>query len=262
MNGKLEITFLGTGTSQGVPVIACKCHVCMSDDFKDVRLRSSIMFRLNHENYIIDTGPDFRQQMLVNKVDSVKAILYTHEHKDHVAGMDDVRAFNFIEKRDMEVYCSAAVEKALHREFFYVFTENKYPGVPSVKINLIENRPFYLGSNKIVPVEVIHYKMPVFGFRIDDFTYITDAKTVSEEERVKIRGCKVLVVNALRKEEHISHFNLEQALAFIDDIGPEKAYLTHVSHLFGRHEEIEVLLPKNVFVAYDGLKIELDRETT
>jgi len=258
MNGKLEITFLGTGTSQGVPVIACKCHVCMSDDFKDVRLRSSIMFRLNHENYIIDTGPDFRQQMLVNKVDSVKAILYTHEHKDHVAGMDDVRAFNFIEKRDMEVYCSAAVEKALHREFFYVFTENKYPGVPSVKINLIENRPFYLGSNKIVPVEVMHYKMPVFGFRIDDFTYITDAKTISEEERVKIRGCKVLVVNALRKEEHISHFNLEQALELLEELKPKQALLTHISHYMGLHDEVNKELPAYVNLAYDGQVIHLN----
>lgn len=253
-----KVTFLGTGTSQGVPVIACDCDVCLSDDSKDDRLRCSVLIDFNGKNYVIDSGPDFRQQMLRANVQSLEALIFTHEHKDHVAGMDDVRAFNFKQKRDVEVFCNEAVEEALKREFYYVFTANKYPGVPSVNLNRIDKEPFQINDMPVVPIEVMHYKMPVLGFRIGDFTYITDAKTVSEEERTKIRGTKVLVVNALRKEEHISHFNLEQALAFIQDIGPEKAYLTHISHLFGKHQDIEAELPENVSVAYDGLQIEFD----
>lgn len=255
---KYKITFLGTGTSQGVPVIACNCDVCASENSKDKRLRSSILVSVNDENYVIDTGPDFRQQMLSNNVKMVNGVLFTHEHKDHVAGLDDVRAFNFITEEDMQVYCSKEVDKALHQEFHYIFAANKYPGVPSVNINLIKNEPFSLNGNLVVPIEVMHYKMPVFGFRFDDFTYITDAKTVSAEERNKIRGTKVLVVNALRKEEHISHFNLEEALDFIRDINPEKAYITHISHLLGTHNEIEKWLPENVFAAYDGLVVNMD----
>jgi len=255
---ELSITFLGTGTSQGVPVIACDCKVCSSTDSKDNRLRSSILISTRDENFVVDTGPDFRQQMLKNKVKSLKAVMFTHEHKDHIAGLDDVRAFNYAEKRDMEIFCSEDVEEALHREFHYVFATNKYPGVPQVNINIIENKPFNIGELSVVPIAVKHYKMPVFGFRFDDFTYITDAKTVSSKERDKIRGTKVLVVNALRKNEHISHFNLEEALDFIKDINPETAYLTHISHLFDTHKEIEKLLPENVFVAYDGMKINMD----
>ena len=255
---ELEITFLGTGTSQGVPVIACDCPVCQSSDPKDKRTRSSIMFSVNGENYVVDTGPDFRAQMLRENVQSLRAILYTHEHKDHVAGMDDVRAFNYKEQRDMEIFCSERVEEALIREFYYVFESVKYPGVPSVNINRIENNAFTLPcGEEITPVEVMHYKMPVLGFRIKDFTYITDAKTVTESELEKVKGSKVLVVNALRKNEHISHFNLDEALAFIEKVKPEMAYLTHISHLFDSHEEIERELPKNVRVAYDGLKINL-----
>ncbi|GAB5418721.1 MAG: MBL fold metallo-hydrolase [Crocinitomicaceae bacterium] len=253
-----KVEFLGTGTSQGVPVIACDCNVCQSKDSKDNRLRCSMLIEFNGKNYVIDSGPDFRQQMLRANVQSLEALIFTHEHKDHVAGMDDVRAFNFKQKRDMEIYCNTSVEKALKREFYYVFEANKYPGVPSVRLNLIHKEPFAINDMPVIPVEVMHFKMPVLGFRIGDFTYITDAKTVSEEEREKIRGTKVLVVNALRKEEHISHFNLEQALAFIKDIGPEKAYLTHISHLFGTHEDIEKELPKNVSVAFDGLQLEID----
>lgn len=253
-----NVTFLGTGTSQGVPVIACNCDVCSSKSPKDDRFRCSILIEYEGRNYVVDSGPDFRQQMLRANVQSLEALLFTHEHKDHVAGMDDVRAFNFKQKRDMEVYCSEAVEKALKREFHYVFEANKYPGVPAVNLNRIDKKPFTINNMPVIPVEVMHYKMPVFGFRVGDFTYITDAKTVTEEEREKIRGTKVLVVNALRKEEHISHFNLEQALAFIEDIGPEKAYLTHISHLFGKHEDIEKELPENVHVAFDGLRLELN----
>lgn len=255
---ELEITFLGTGTSQGIPVIACDCVVCQSADPRDNRTRSSILISVNGENYVVDTGPDFRAQMLRENVKSLRAVLFTHEHKDHVAGMDDVRAFNYKEKRDMEIFCSERVEEALMREFYYVFESIKYPGVPSVNVNRIENNAFMLPcGERIIPVEVMHYKMPVLGFRIKDFTYITDAKTVEDSEVEKVKGSRVLVVNALRKNEHISHFNLDEALDFIEKINPEMAYLTHISHLFDSHEEIERELPKNVRVAYDGLKINL-----
>lgn len=259
-NSKLKITVLGSGTSQGVPVIACDCKVCASKDSRDKRLRSAIMLSYEGENFVIDSGPDFRQQMLVNEVKTLSAIVYTHEHKDHLAGMDDVRAFNFVSKKPMKLYCSDRVEAALRREFYYVFDRNRYPGVPTVTLKRIEKeKPFKLGKHLIVhPIEAMHFKIPVMGFRIGDFTYLTDAKTVSEEERKKIRGTKILIVNALREEHHVSHFNLEEALAFIEDIQPETAYLTHISHLFDTHEEIEKKLPKHVSVAFDGLNFEID----
>ncbi|MDC1403008.1 MBL fold metallo-hydrolase [Crocinitomicaceae bacterium] len=255
----MKITLLGTGTSQGVPVIACGCVVCSSENPKDKRLRCSVLLTFDDKNYVIDTGPDFRQQMLRAEVQSLEAVIYTHEHKDHIAGMDDVRAFNFKQKRDMEVYCNAEVETALKREFYYVFNDIPYPGIPKVNINPIANKAFQIDDVLFTPIQVMHYKMPVFGFRIGDFTYITDAKTVAPEEREKLKGTKVLIVNALRKEEHISHFNLEQALTFIEEIGPEKAYLTHISHLMGKHDEVEKLLPANVRIANDGMEIILDR---
>ena len=254
----MKITILGSGTSQGVPVIACECGVCQSLDPLDHRLRCSIMISSEDQNYVIDTGPDFRQQMLKHKVKSLRAIIFTHEHKDHLAGMDDVRAFNYREQRDMEVFCTKAVETALKREFHYVFSSERYPGVPSVNLNIIVNQPFKLPDGPIlIPIEVMHYKMPVFGYRIGDFTYITDAKTISDQELEKVKGTKILVVNALHHSEHISQFNLEEALAFIEKVKPDIAYLTHISHLFGTHKEIEALLPENVFAAYDGLVIEL-----
>ncbi|MFA7273379.1 MAG: MBL fold metallo-hydrolase [Crocinitomicaceae bacterium] len=254
---KMKVTFLGTGTSQGVPVIACDCIVCQSSDPKDNRLRSSVMLSFNEKNYVIDTGPDFRQQMLKERVQTLSAVVFTHEHKDHVAGMDDVRAFNFKENRDMQVYCTQEVQHALKREFSYVFNDNPYPGIPKVHVNLITNQPFVVEDLEFIPIEVLHYKMPVFGYRIGDFTYITDAKTIPKIEIEKIKGTRILVVNALRLTEHISHFNLEQALAFIDEIKPEKAYLTHISHLLGLQKEISKILPENVDIAYDGLTIEV-----
>lgn len=254
----MKVTFLGTGTSQGVPVIACDCEVCRSEDPRDKRLRSSVMITIDDKNYVIDSGPDFRQQMLRENVQSLEAVLFTHEHKDHLAGLDDVRAFNFKFQRDMEVFCSERVEEALRREFHYVFAPNPYPGIPKININRIEWNPFLINGNTFIPIKVLHHKLPVTCFRISDFTYITDAKTISSEEKEKIRGTRILVVNALRKTEHISHFNLEEALEFISEINPEKAYLTHISHLFDKHEEIEKLLPENVFVAYDGLQFEID----
>jgi phosphoribosyl 1,2-cyclic phosphate phosphodiesterase len=249
----IKVTVLGSGTSQGIPVIACNCEVCQSNDLKDKRLRSSIMLTIEGKNYVIDTGPDFRQQMLRENVQSLEAVIYTHEHKDHIAGMDDVRAFNFKEKRDMEIFCNAAVETALKREFYYVFSENPYPGIPKVNINQIDINPFTVGNLEFTPIEVMHYKMPVLGFRIGDFTYITDAKTITQNEKDKLRGTKVLIINALRITEHISHFNLEQALEFIAEIQPEKAYLTHISHLLGKQAEVQKVLPENVEIAYDGL---------
>lgn len=252
----IELTFLGTGTSQGVPVIACECGVCMSSDPKDKRLRTSAMISHNGKNIVIDSGPDFRQQMLREKVLDIEAILYTHEHKDHVAGMDDVRAFNFKHEKDMPVYVNEDVEKALLREFPYVFADFKYPGIPKVKVHKIDkNARFQLIDLDITAIEVMHYKLPVLGFRFGDLTYITDANFISEEEKEKIRGSKVLVLNALQRDTHISHFTLQEALDFIDEIKPEKAYLTHVSHRMGSHEEASALLPDHVFFAYDGMKV-------
>jgi phosphoribosyl 1,2-cyclic phosphate phosphodiesterase len=254
----VKITVLGSGTSQGVPVIACSCDVCNSTNTKDKRLRSSILIETKGFNIVIDTGPDFRQQMLRENVQSLDAILFTHEHKDHIAGLDDVRAFNFKQGDDMQIFCDKNVKKALEREFYYVFSEIKYPGIPKLKINLIDKSKFTLfNSIEIQPIEVMHYKLPVLGFRFGDFTYITDAKTVSEEEKIKIKGTKILIVNALHRSNHISHFNLEEALAFIKEMKPEKAYLTHISHLFGKHEEILKELPEHVSICFDGLKIVL-----
>jgi len=254
----IKATILGSGTSQGVPVIACDCHVCQSKDSKDKRLRSSILIDIDGKNYVIDSGPDFRQQLLRAEIKNLEGILFTHEHKDHVAGLDDVRAFNYRQGKPMDIYCTDRVEQALKREFHYVFSQERYPGIPELKLHRIENKPFELHPGcEVIPVEVMHYKMPVLGFRIKGLTYITDAKTVAEEELSKLKGTEVLIVNALHHSPHLSHFNLTEALEFIDKVEPKKAYLTHISHLFGKHEEIERILPTNVFPAYDGLQIEL-----
>ena len=254
----MKLTFLGTGTSQGVPVIACDCGVCLSADIRDKRLRSSVMITINNLNYLIDCGPDFRQQMLREEIQDIRAILFTHEHKDHIAGMDDVRAFNFKHQKDMDVYCDMNVQKALLREFPYVFSDNKYPGVPEVNIHQINsNESFNIDGNLFTPIEVMHYKLPVLGFRVNDLTYITDAKTISRKEIEKIKGTRVLVINALRISEHISHFNLNEALSFINEVKPEVAYLTHVSHLMGRSEDVEKQLPDQVILAYDGLQVDI-----
>lgn len=254
----MKITVLGSGTSQGIPVIACDCAVCTSADPKDNRLRCSILIEYKGENYVIDAGPDFRQQLLREKVKTLRAVIFTHEHKDHMAGLDDVRAFNYIEDRDMEIYCTAEVEAALRREYHYVFSPDRYPGIPQLKINRIHNAPFTLPNGLVLePVEVMHYQLPVFGFRMGEFAYITDAKTVAEKEVQKLKGVKILIVNALRKEPHLSHFNLDEALDFIEKVNPEKAYLTHISHLFGTHAEIQAMLPANVHVLYDGQVFEV-----
>jgi phosphoribosyl 1,2-cyclic phosphate phosphodiesterase len=251
----MKVRFLGTGTSQGIPVIACECRVCKSLDFRDKRLRTSVQIEVDGLSIVIDTGPDFRQQMLAAHITQLDAVLFTHEHKDHTAGLDDVRAYNFKDDSDMPVYAMERVANNIKKAFDYIFAEHKYPGIPRVVLHLIENAPFYINKTQIVPIEVMHYKLPVFGFRIKDFTYITDAKTIAEREIQKIKGSKILVVNALRKEEHISHFNLEQALDFIRQIKPQKAFLTHLSHNMGLHKEVSAELPDNVYIAYDGLEI-------
>lgn len=250
------LTFLGTGTSQGVPVIGCDCSVCKSLDYRDKRLRTSALLQLNnHKHIVIDTGPDFRQQMLRENVQKVDAIFYSHEHKDHTAGLDDVRAFNFKHKIDMPIYADERVVTQLKQEFSYIFSDNKYPGVPKVVVNKITNAPFEFEGETIIPIEVMHYKLPVFGFRIKDFTYITDANSISDIELEKIKGTKTLVLNALRIEKHVSHFNLEEALELIEKIKPKKTYLTHASHYLGLHSEISSKLPSNVELAFDGLKL-------
>lgn len=251
----IKITFLGTGTSQGVPVIACECTVCQSENEKDKRLRTSIHLEIKGKSFVIDTGPDFRQQMLRAKIKHLDAVIFTHEHKDHIAGLDDIRAFNFLQKKDMDVYASKRVQEKLKKEFDYIFADFKYPGVPQICLHTIENKPFKANGVSFLPIEVMHYKLPVLGFRIGDFTYITDANYISKQEKDKIKGSKILVLNALRKTKHISHFNLKEALDLIEEIQPEKTYLTHISHLMGKHEEVQKELPENVFLAYDGLII-------
>lgn len=251
----MTVTFLGTGTSQGVPVIACHCPICTSADPRDQRLRSSIMLSHNDRNVVIDTGPDFRQQMLRARVQRLDGVVFTHEHKDHIAGLDDIRAFNYFQREKMNVYCTEAVEIALKREFAYAFSDFKYPGIPEIELNRIDNAPFDVAGMHLSPIEVIHMKMPVFGYRIGDFTYITDANYISESEKEKIKGCKILVLNALRREKHPSHYTLDEALALVEELQPEQTYFTHISHQLGLHEEVSKELPDNVHLAYDGLTI-------
>jgi len=253
----MTITFLGTGTSQGVPVIACQCEVCTSSDQKDNRLRTSVLIETADKNVVIDSGPDFRYQMLRKKVKKLDAIVFTHEHKDHIAGLDDVRAFNYRQQKDMDVYATIDVQNAIIREFSYIFSIIKYPGIPRVNLIEIDSKPFNIGKTTWIPIEVLHYKLPVMGFRIEDFTYITDAKTISAEQLNKIRGTKVLVLNALQMSSHISHFTLEEAIEIALDIKAEQTYFTHISHLMGKHADTSVILPPGIMLAYDGLRIEI-----
>lgn len=253
----MKITFLGTGTSQGVPVIGCECEVCRSLDFRDKRLRVSVLVEVDGKNLIIDAGPDFRQQMLQERVKHVDAVLFTHEHKDHTAGLDDIRAYNFMQHMDMPLYADQRVFNQLRQEFSYIFTNSTYPGVPRVELHPIHNAPFEVQGISVNPIAVMHHKLPVFGFRIGDFTYITDANYISEAEKEKIKGSKIVVLNALRKEPHISHFSLSEAVSLLEEIGPEQAYLTHISHLLGMHRIVEKELPSFVKLAYDGLSLTL-----
>ena len=254
---KIEATFLGTGTSQGVPVIACDCAVCKSDDPRDKRLRSSLLLKIADQNFVIDAGPDFRQQMLRENVRNLRAILLTHEHVDHIFGLDDIRSFNWVQGHATDIYAEPRVQEAIRRIFHYVFADFKYPGVPEMKLHPVKDHPLLIDNVKFTPIRCYHHKLPVYGFRVGDLTYITDTNFIPDEEMAKIEGTKILVINALRKEKHISHFNLEEALIVAERVGAEKTFLTHLSHQFGFHQNIQSELPHNIFVAFDGLKLEL-----
>jgi phosphoribosyl 1,2-cyclic phosphate phosphodiesterase len=251
----VKITFLGTGTSQGVPVIACDCNVCLSADPLDKRLRTSILLETDENTLIIDAGPDFRQQMLREHITKLDAILLTHEHKDHIAGLDDVRAFNYKSQDAIDIYSEERVQKVIKKEFSYVFSEYQYPGIPKMRLNPIPEHNFNIKNIPIIPVRVFHYRLPVYGFRIGNFAYITDANYVPEESKELLYGVKYLVINALRKEKHISHFSLREAIDFIREISPKKAFITHISHQMGLHAEVSKELPPEIMLAYDGLSL-------
>jgi phosphoribosyl 1,2-cyclic phosphate phosphodiesterase len=251
------MTFLGTGTSQGVPVIACRCAVCRSADVRDKRLRSSVLLETAGKVLMIDAGPDFRQQLLREQVRRLDGILLTHEHKDHIAGLDDVRAFNHITGKPVDVYAEGRVLNALKREFPYVFSETKYPGAPEMTLHAIDEKPFTVAGVAVTPVRLWHHMLPVLGFRIGRMAYVTDLNRIDEAEFEKLKGLEVLVVGTVRRGKHISHFSLEEALAFIAKAQPQHAYLTHLSHQFEAHAELQALLPAGVHVAYDGLTIKL-----
>lgn len=251
------ITFLGTGTSQGVPFIGCNCAVCTSPDPRDNRLRSAIWLQSEQTSVVIDTGPDFRQQMLRAGVTKLDAVVYTHGHKDHVAGLDDVRAYNYWQNKAMNLYADGLTEEVLRREFQYAFSGVQYPGIPVLEIVPVTGAAFDIGDLHFEPVQVMHYKLPVYGYRIGNFTYITDANYIAPEELEKIRGTEVLVLNALRHEPHISHFTLNEAIALSEKVGAAKTYFTHASHQLGLHAVLEKELPEGMFIAYDGLRLEV-----
>ncbi len=255
---KMKVIFLGTGTSTGVPVVACNCDVCSSADPHDRRLRTSVLIKVGGHNFVIDCGPDFRYQMIREKVDDITAIIFTHGHRDHIAGLDDVRAFNYVLNKTVDIFASQEVIDSIHREFPYIFTEKRFFGAPQLEFHIIGNESFFAEGVEFMPIEVLHHRLPVFGFRIGNFSYITDANYISPQEKEKLKGSEILVINALRKSKHISHFSLEEALEVIAEINPGKAYITHLSHFIGIHKTIQQSLPSNVFLAYDGLTVELD----
>ncbi len=254
----MKITFLGTGTSQGVPVIACECNTCLSTDQHDKRLRTSLILETEETTLLFDAGPDFRQQMLREHVTKLDSILLTHEHKDHIAGLDDVRAFNYKSQDAIDIYAEERVQRAVRKEYSYVFSEYQYPGIPKMRLNPVPEHGFEIKGIKIDPVRVFHYRLPVYGFRIGDFAYITDANYIPEESKEKLFGVKYLVINALRKEKHISHFSLREAIDVIREISPKKAFITHISHQMGLHSEVSKELPAGIFLAYDGLSLKCD----
>lgn len=251
----MKVTFLGTGTSQGVPVIGCSCDVCQSLDYRDKRLRTSVHVQIEDQSIVIDTGPDFRQQMLRERIQQLNFVLFTHSHKDHTAGLDDVRAFNFKQSMDMPLYGSPEVLNQLKTEYYYAFLEKKYPGTPQLQLNEINTKPFQVNSIQITPLPVKHLHMPVLGFRIGDFSYITDANFIPAETYQLLEGTKTLVLNALQQEPHISHFNLTEAIAVAKQIGAEQTYFTHISHKLGLHKKVSEMLPSGIELAYDGLAI-------
>ncbi len=253
----MTITFLGTGTSQGVPVIGCSCEVCKSLDYRDKRLRSSVHINVNNQSFLIDTGPDLRQQMLRENINRLDAIFFTHAHRDHTAGLDDVRAYNFLQNMDMPVYGTQQTLDQLRNDFAYIFEEHHYPGLPRIDLRPIKESSFVVNGVEITPLPVMHLKLPVLGFRIGDFSYITDANFISEETYNRLRGTKILVLNALQQEPHISHFTLQQAIEVAQKINAEKTYFTHLSHKMGPHAEVSKMLPENIQLSFDGLSVKL-----
>lgn len=256
MDTRTALEFLGTGTSQGVPVVGCQCAVCRSEDPRDNRLRTSAMVTYNGLRLLIDTGPDLRQQLLRSSAGRIDAVLYTHEHADHVMGLDDIRAINFVYRIDMPLYATPAVEKAIRRVFHYAFSEKPYPGVPQVHFRPMDGHPFEIEGQRIVPIRAMHGGMEVLGFRFGDLTYLTDVKSMAPEEIEKVKGSKVVVLNALRISSHHSHMNLKEALDLMEQCAPERGYLTHISHLLGSHSEVSAMLPSHIALAYDGLRVE------
>ena len=254
----MKITFLGTGTSQGVPVIACDCSTCLSSDLHDKRLRASVLLETDDVNLVIDAGPDCRQQMLREHVTRLDAIILTHEHKDHISGLDDVRAFNYKSQDAIDIFCEERVQKVIKREYSYVFSEYQYPGIPKMRLNPVPEQGFNIRKMQILPVRVFHYRLPVYGFRIGNFAYITDSNYIPEESKEKLYGVKYLVINALRKEKHISHFSLREAIDVIREVSPKKAFITHISHQMGLSNEVSKELPPEIMLAYDGLSILCD----
>ena len=252
----MRLTFLGTGTSQGVPVIACRCRVCRSGDSRDRRLRTSALLEVEGRNILFDIGPDFRQQMLREDVSRLDAILITHAHRDHVGGLDDIRSFNYVQHSKMDVYLNAEARFAIERDYHYIFEPHQYPGLPEADLHTVE-APFRAAGVEVVPVKAMHKDLPVLGYRIGAMAYITDANYMAPAEIAKLKGVKVLVINALRREKHFSHYSLPEALAVIEEVAPERAYLTHMSHEMGLHEEVSATLPPHVALAYDGLKVEI-----
>ena len=253
----MKITFLGTGTSQGVPVIGCGCTVCKSADERDKRLRSSVLVEQEEQVLVIDTGPDFRQQMLRAGATRLNAVLFTHGHRDHISGLDDIRAYNYLQKSSMDVYAEERVSRALYSGFPYVFAEFKYPGVPQVQMHTITNEAFKIGDLEVLPIRMMHYRLPVFGFRLGDFAYLTDANFIPENEKEKLYGVKYLVINALRREAHISHFTLSEALSLMEELSPRLGLITHISHQMGLNADLEKELPASVRPAYDGLVLDV-----
>ena len=250
----MKIKFLGTGTSQGVPVIGCTCAVCVSQDTKNKRLRSSALIKISNKNILIDTGPDLRQQALKNKINKIDYVLYTHAHRDHVSGIDELRSFNFIQKKSIKAYGNKELVNQLKNDYSYIFSDFKYPGLPEVELNKV-NKNFYLDDIEIIPIKVKHHKLNILGYRIGNLTYITDAKTISDNQLKKINGSQILVINCLQIKEHLSHLNMEEVLSLIRKIEVKKIYLIHISHNLGLHDEINKSLPDNVELAYDNLEI-------
>jgi phosphoribosyl 1,2-cyclic phosphate phosphodiesterase len=260
MDNKMTIRVLGTGTSQGVPVVACGCQVCKSHDERDKRLRTSVMISKGDTNVVIDAGPDFRQQMLHNQVKKLDAVLITHSHKDHTGGLDDVRAYNWFQKQAMHIYSSKQVLQDLQQQYPYAFGSDKYPGAPDMKLHILDSTDFSVNDLTFIPIHAMHNQMPVLGFRTGGFSYLTDANQIAAEELEKMKDSEVVIINGLRKEKHHSHFNLQEAIDILAFLSPRAGYITHISHQMGLHAEVSKLLPDNIFLATDNLQITLDRE--